>query len=254
MRLAAAALLAAALAAAGLYAGRQGCFDPPLLRFARAMSANDAASVGFARALLADRQAAWAIPWFDEAVGWQFEPDALPDAIAIVQAMSARGLPYMAGFDWKDGGENVADAFDSMLDHYGLPLPEPAERRAILAEADRLGADYTQIPILVARYDAYFRKHGYVLAHLNTGSDAYQFVALPPATARCWLGVNLKAEPGREYDDAVGVEEAVFQSGDYIAARMPQSRGLVPEKIRERPVPASACLPWRAVVFPGRRP
>ena len=244
-----AALLVAIVVVVAVYTKRQGYFDPPLVRFARAMSANDDTSVEFARTLLADRETAWAIPWFKDEIGWQFEPGELPDAIVIVHAMSVRGLPYLADFDWKEGGEYVADAFEDMLDYYGLPRPEASARQVILAEAEKYGAQYSQIPILIAQYDAYFRQYGYTLAHLNTGSDAYQFVALSPATARCWLGVTLKAEPGRSYTDAVNIEEAIFQSGDYVEKHMPQLGHLISEEVRAAPIPASACLPWRAIWF-----
>lgn len=243
-----AVLVVAVLAAAGFYVKRQGYFDPPLVRFARAMSANDAVSVEFAKALLADRNAAWKIPWFDEALGWQFEPDDLPDAVAIVHAMSEQGLPHMADFDWKEGGENVADAFEEMLDHYGLPQPDDAQRQAILAEAEKLGPDYTQIPILIVRYGEYFRRHGYVLAHLNIDSDSYQFVALPPVTARCWMNVSLKAEPGRQYDSTVHIEDAILQSAEYVAKHVPELRHLTPDRLPKKTPPASACLPWRALL------
>ncbi|MFC3338027.1 hypothetical protein ACFOEY_05860 [Paracandidimonas soli] len=56
-----------------------------------------------------------------------------------------------------------------------------------------------------------------------------------------------EAEPGRQYDSPVHVDDAILQSAQYIVMHMPELRSLTPEEI-PGPPPAFACLPWKAML------
>lgn len=234
------------------YGGLQGERDKPLVRFARMLSNNDRKVVEMAKALEEEPEKAFARADFSEVVGegWDPSEDANTTALVYFAANSrfdrARLYERLALFDWKEGGDEVADAFDAMLTASGVGKPSPSERQAILKEARDLAGEYTELPVLIGRYDRFFRSAGLQLTHLNTNSDAYLLVSLPQKAADCWTGAKLPDARLGE-GQQLFVEPAIMQSGAFIKDHLPN---LLPhiENAAQKPFPKSACLPTRHVL------
>lgn len=229
------------------YSGLQGARDEPLVRFARMLSNNDKRVVDMAKALETDPAKAFARADFADAVGqgWAPSKDANTTALIYFAANSrfdrARLYERLALFDWKEGGTDVADAFDAMLTASGARKPSSDERLAILKEASDLAGEYTEMPVLVGQYERFFRIAGLQLTYLHTDSDAYLFVSLPAKTAACWTGVTLPdamlSENARLY-----VEPAISVAAGYIKDRRPDLLPIAERAVPKIPFPKSACL------------
>jgi cell wall assembly regulator SMI1 len=236
-----------------VYNGQQGTRDSEVVRFARMLGLNDRDVVDMAKLLETNRDAAINDPRFEQTAGRVFDFEEMHNAFLIlhyaydIQLDHPRLERRLDMFDWKDGWTNVTDTFDDMLDGVGLATPTETERDAFLEETEKLGEKYTAIPILIARYDPYFRRGGYQLTHINTGSDSYAFTLLPMKTARCWDGAGFITLPDSKETDLF-VEPAIMQAVEFINDHMPELKPLVAKGQMIRPFPKSACLPFRLVV------